>query len=174
MSPCFSVSVCVFLFVAVLLCHSSSSVSLPASSNPLPVSFPKVQYHSPRSRALCPPSILYSIYLSRVPLESFNPGASPSLDLLPGDSAALSKAESWFGLFLKERRIVCDIFLFFQLLLLDSSEIKWRLLPKSPASQTTVISEIQQRSIHLFWGLQTEVKDLNMNSKCYHISFIFI
>ncbi len=85
-----------------------------------------------------------------------------------------AKPKADLKLFLKERRIVCDIFLFFQLLLLDSSEIKWRLLPKSPASQTTVISEIQKRSIHLFWGLQTEVKDLNMNSKCYHISFIFI
>lgn len=146
MSQCFSVSVCVFLFAAVLPCHSSSSVSLPASSNPLHFSFPKVQYHSSRSRALCPPSALYSIYLSLVPLESFNPGASPSLILLPGDSAALSKSEGWFCLFLQERRIMCDISLIFQLLLLDSSEIKWRLLPKSPASQTTVFSELQKRS----------------------------
>ncbi len=146
MSQCFSVSVCVFLFAAVLLCHSSSSASLPASSNPLHFSFPKVQYHSSRSRALCPPSALYSIYLSLVPLESFNPGASPSLVLLPGDSAALSKSESWFCLFLQERRILCEISLIFQLLLLDSSEIKWRLLPKSPASQTAVFSELQKRS----------------------------
>lgn len=131
MSQCFSVSACVFLFAAVLLCHSHSSSCLITGP---PASSPLLLLHSPISFFSVSPSALYSIYLSLVPLESSNPVAFPSLVRLPGDSAALSKSAGLFCLFLQENRITCEIALIFQLLLLDSSEIKWRVLLKSPAS----------------------------------------
>lgn len=76
-------------------------------------------------------SIPELLHLSTCFLEILQHWANPKADF----------ASSW------RRGESCVIIsLFFQLLLLDSSEIKWRLLPKSPASQTTVISEIQKRS----------------------------
>lgn len=108
-----SVSACVFLFAAVLLCLL----------HPLHFSFSTVRHHS---------FPLSNLFVSRSSWKLLS--RSSSISRPAGDSAALSKSQGLCLLFLQERRITCEISLIFQLLLLDSGEIKWRLLLTSPVS----------------------------------------
>lgn len=139
-----SPSPCVFSYLLL-----SSSATLPPLSHyqPPPIlstsPFPKsniillgLEHSAPR------PPFIQSICLSFL-LKASIP------ELLHLSSCFLEILQHWanpkadFASSCRRGRIVCDISLIFQLLLLDSSEI----LPKSPASQTTVISESQIPSI---------------------------
>lgn len=111
-----SVSLSLRVFSYLLLSSSASSI---LSSSP-----------SPQSDIILSP--LSNLFVSRSSWKLLS--RSSSISRPAGDSAALSKSQGLFPLFLQERRITCEISLIFQLLLLDSGEIKWRLLLTSPVS----------------------------------------